>query len=190
MKGMDDQEGRIGVGLERVVVGESRLLPTCGVCELFTECTHSNPSLSPCHAGNSLLCQTGLTTLDFLLVSQTVCCMAATSIGSLVFTCSECGKVCKSSRGLSHHSFIHHQLPQLGGPTQGFHCEYHPMLDGNSYIFLCSLPHSSTPKGLHVIIVSIFSCQGHCQHYRCQSRMMTGPRLHHRKDSSSPKSYI
>ena len=63
---------------------------------------------------------------------------------SLFFICGECGRVCKSGRGLSQHQSVHRALPQLRRLSQDFHREYHPLLNGKympTFIYL-SYTHS------------------------------------------------
>ena len=47
------------------------------------------------------------------------------------FPCNERGKVYKSVRRLNQHSAIHRRSTQLANPVQGFHRDYHPLLNGN-----------------------------------------------------------
>lgn len=46
------------------------------------------------------------------------------------FPCDQCGKVCKSIRGLTQHHSIHRPPVEFENPIQGFRHEYHPLLNG------------------------------------------------------------
>lgn len=54
--------------------------------------------------------------------------MAASSGG--LWVCAECGKVCKSSGGLTRHTLIHKRHSHVGQLHENFHRAYHPALDG------------------------------------------------------------
>ena len=111
-------------------------------------------------------------------------------MGLPFFPCSECGKVCKSTRGLRQHSSVHRQPGQLENPIQGFHRECHPLLNGiflhpSVIVSLCS----RIFKEHHVIIMAIFSHRKHHQRHHHRSRTTTGPHSHRGKGSSLPKFY-
>ena len=66
----------------------------------------------------------------------------------LFFICGECGRVCKSGRGLSQHQSVHRSLPQLGRLSQDFHREFHPLLNGKYISTSIYLFHThNTSKG-------------------------------------------
>lgn len=105
-------------------------------------------------------------------------------------TCSQCKKVCKSTRGLRQHSTIHRRPAELENTTQDFHREYHPLLSGNYYCSIYLSLYSSIFEELPVTAMEIFFHQGQRQHHHLQNRTTTGPRSHHGLGLSSPKYYI
>ena len=110
-------------------------------------------------------------------------------MGLPFFPCGECGKVCKSTRGLSQHSFIHRQPGELRNPIRGFYREHHPLLNGFFFLLFHPSLCSQFLKGHRAIIVEIFSHQTRRQHHHRPSQTAIGPRSHRGKDSSSPKFY-
>jgi hypothetical protein len=108
------------------------------------------------------------------------------------FSCRECGKVCKSARGLSQHSAVHRRPIQVGNSTQDFHREYHPLLNGIYLFYFCPSLYSYdiSTKGYLATIMAISShqiCRQHNHHRR--NRTTTGLHLHRGQDLSLPKSY-
>ena len=103
-----------------------------------------------------------------------------------LFTCSDCGKVCRSVRGLTQHKSTHSSLPQLGDPSQDVHRDYHPLLNGKLSVYLLLPLLTTFQKGHPAITTEVFSHQGHHPHHHHQSRTMTGLHLHREQDSNLP----